>query len=329
VFDYQVSKREFQNWLIKMQEEYEVWAPVKVGKNYTWGSWDGGSFPDEDYQNTLKPPKDLFFPQYEVLLKYKKVKGKRPLIIEPDLPQEKRIIWEVRPCDARSLTILDRVFINKDYEDPYYSHRRKNTVVISLVCQKPGLGCFCKDPLTTEGSDLMLLDCGDTYLVKLVSVKGKGLIKNPVFTADKPINIPMELPANPFNLEIADKDLAEKLEVIYRSPLWRELQEKCVNCGVCTFLCPTCHCFDLTDDQKGKKVRSWDSCMFASFTKQASGHNPRPTGAERLRQRVMHKFRYFFENHGIFACVGCGRCVEKCPVNLDIREVLQRIKEVQ
>ncbi|NLW25671.1 MAG: 4Fe-4S binding protein [Clostridia bacterium] len=139
----------------------------------------------------------------------------------------------------------------------------------------------------------------------------------------------MELPANPFNLEIADKDLAEKLEVIYRSPLWRELQEKCVNCGVCTFLCPTCHCFDLTDDQKGKKVRSWDSCMFASFTKQASGHNPRPTGAERLRQRVMHKFRYFFENHGIFACVGCGRCVEKCPVNLDIREVLQRIKEVQ
>ena len=169
------------------------------------------------------------------------------------MPQEKRIIWGVRPCDARSLTILDRVFINKDYEDPYYSHRRKNTVVISLVCQKPGLGCFCKDPLTTEGSDLMLLDCGDTYLVKLVSVKGKGLIKNPVFTADKPINIPMELPANPFNLEIADKDLAEKLEVIYRSPLWRELQEKCVNCGVCTFLCPTCHCFDLTDDQKGKK----------------------------------------------------------------------------
>ena len=118
--------------------------------------------------------------------------------------------------------------------------------------------------------------------------------------------------------------IKQKLEQGYDNALWDSLHEKCIGCGTCTFLCPTCHCFDILDEgaDKGERIRIWDSCMFPLFTLHASGSNPRPTGKQRFRQRVMHKFKYFVDNNGRAACTGCGRCIEYCPVNLDIRVVL-------
>jgi ferredoxin len=107
---------------------------------------------------------------------------------------------------------------------------------------------------------------------------------------------------------------------------WEELTVRCLGCGSCTYLCPTCHCFDIADEArlyKGRRIRTWDSCQFPLFTKHASGHNPRRNKKERLRQRFMHKFSYAVENTGTALCVGCGRCIAGCPVNLDIRDVIR------
>ncbi len=115
---------------------------------------------------------------------------------------------------------------------------------------------------------------------------------------------------------------------IWDEPIWEDISTKCINCGACTFVCSTCHCFDVTDEGKGKKgqrIRLWDSCMFQIFTREASGHNPRGMSTQRVRQRIMHKYNYFMDNYDQHLCTGCGRCVQVCPVNLDIREVIKQV----
>jgi ferredoxin len=120
----------------------------------------------------------------------------------------------------------------------------------------------------------------------------------------------------------------QRLDKEYESPLWEAVAERCLGCGACAYLCPTCHCFDVTDEGKdgaGKRVRTWDCCQYSQFTHHGSGHNPRPSRKERARQRIMHKFRYNVDNfHAVF-CVGCGRCIEYCPVNVDVRETLEAL----
>lgn len=325
---YLLSAKDLIDWLNTLARENQVLVPVKEDNGYTFAGWDGENLPDSDYQNTLKPPKDLFFPQYQVLLKYQKVKGERPFIASPDLQEDRRVIFGIRPCDAQSLELLDKVFIGEDYQDPYYQAARANTLVVSLGCQTPGRACFCTDPLSTNGADILMAPEGGNYLVEIVTQKGEEAFKNASRKESDTKTLEKVKEINQAREEIATADFMEKLGTIFDSPVWYENQQKCIKCGVCSFLCPTCHCFDITDDKQGNKVRSWDSCMFSSFTKQASGHNPRPTGTERIRQRVMHKFHYFPQRYGVFACVGCGRCVEKCPVNLDIRQVIKTLKGV-
>jgi sulfhydrogenase subunit beta (sulfur reductase) len=121
----------------------------------------------------------------------------------------------------------------------------------------------------------------------------------------------------------------EKLDASFDSPLWLAVTRRCLGCGACTYLCPTCHCFDITDESRGERgarVRTWDTCQASLFTRHASGHNPRPDRRARMRQRLMHKYSYTVETAGAVFCSGCGRCVRACPVNLDIREMLTAIR---
>ena len=121
------------------------------------------------------------------------------------------------------------------------------------------------------------------------------------------------------------EDIKARMDGLFDDDIWETVSHKCLGCGTCSYLCPICYCFDLTDEKTetgARKVRSWDCCMFDLFTRHASGHNPRPVNAMRLRQKVMHKFSYYWERYGLHGCVGCGRCVRSCPVNLDIRQLL-------
>ena len=117
--------------------------------------------------------------------------------------------------------------------------------------------------------------------------------------------------------------IRDKLYDLFESDFWAEVQQSCLGCGVCTFLCPTCHCFDIVDEvQRSERVRNWDTCMFRIYSQEASGHNPRPTNVERTRQRIMHKYAYFLDLFQEIGCTGCGRCVRHCPVDLDIRHII-------
>lgn len=322
-----------------LAKEYQVYAPVKYKETYSvLERITAGSEADFDYTNVKKPPKEILFPQTEDMFKYDVTE--EGVQVEEFVDRSLKVIFGIRPCDAKSFTMLDKVFNNDLYQDVYYNERRKNTVLVGIGCAEPEATCFCTScgtaPMSEEGSDIFLVDIGDKYLVKVVTEKGQKLVsafgklekaaENDYEEAKKAASEAAEKVKSNINLE----GLKEKLDGMFDSPVWGTIQEKCLGCAACTYLCPTCHCFDINDDAvdaQGKRVRDWDSCMFPLFTLHGSGHNPRPSGKERMRQRIMHKFRYFVENFGLSACVGCGRCIKNCPVNLDIREVISLIQE--
>jgi len=234
--------------------------------------------------------------------------------------------------------LIDQVFSGKEYTDVYYVNKRKATTIIGMACDHPLSTCFCSSmkggPFHREGSDLLLIDLGEAYLVELLTEKGMTFQKNKFLkeALAKEINSAKELEERATQKTDGSLPVAgieKRLDQMMESPFWEGVQEKCIGCRICTYLCPTCHCFDIVDEaltNKGQRVRNWDSCLSSLYSQETSGHNPRPTNRERTRQRIMHKFNYFPKNFDRIACVGCGRCIIYCPVNFDIR---QTIKEIQ
>ena len=312
----------------------QVLAPVRKGDSLVFEEILTGDEIRLSECNTKKSVKEVFFPQRERLFAYRGQETR-----EPAFPDRERIVFGVRPCDARSLSLLDPVFDADDFKDPYYCSKRDNTTVISIGCSQPMRTCFCTDtggdPFSLEGTDVLLIDMGETYFVRSLTQRGEAFLQgkagferaeqDQVRQKEEIIEKARETVNSVLNVE----RIKRALDNDFDNPLWETLHEKCLGCGVCTFLCPTCHCFDILDEgdsEQGERIRIWDSCMFPLFTLHASGENPRPSGKERMRQRILHKFKYFVDNHNKVACTGCGRCIRACPVNLDIREVLQEIQ---
>lgn len=325
------------NFLI---ERYQVFAPTtEDGLVFNFQEIKNSGEAKLDFYNTKEPAKKLFFAQCETLFSFSK-DGK---VEAPKLKQEKqRIIFGLRPCDAKSLAILDRVFGDDDYNDPYYLEKRNNTIIFTLGCTDPQNSCFCTSlgfgPGSKDGSDVFVCDLGDSYLFEGVTEKGKQLIeKIPGVTNADEKDIAKAREAakkteGKINREVEMEGFAERLAELFDNSIWDEIHQKCIACGACTYICPTCHCFDILDqdtENGGERIRIWDSCMYPQFTLEASGHNPRATSKGRMRQRIMHKFSYFMDNHKMFACVGCGRCVRACPAGMNILKAIEKIKEVK
>jgi formate hydrogenlyase subunit 6/NADH:ubiquinone oxidoreductase subunit I len=319
---------------------HKVFAPVDDGGVIAFRQVDSPQQVVLDYHNSTLPPKRLFFPQTETLFRYGLEEAQLALEEPPPASGEK-VLFGVRPCDARSLTLLDRVFAGGNHCDGCYLARRENYTVVGLSCTRPKATCFCSSvgggPFSTAGSDVLVTDLRTDYFIEAVTDKGAALVESlgGCREADEDsIRRRAEAQAAAeaaLRGAIRTEDIERRLQEMWDDPFWDRLHEKCIGCGVCTYLCPTCHCFDIVDEgseQRGRRLKIWDSCMFSLFTQHASGHNPRPTGKERWRQRLMHKFRYWPESHGEAGCVGCGRCVVSCPVNLDIRQVLNEIESL-
>jgi ferredoxin len=191
-------------------------------------------------------------------------------------------------------------------------------------------------PVSAEGADVLLTDLGDRFLAEFVTEKGAKLLKyfGDAAADEGAAKKKEEVAAQAEALvtsKIPAKEIKPVLDVNFEHPFWNTIHQKCLACGTCTFLCPTCHCFDISDEMKyedGRRLRNWDSCMFPMFTKETSGHNPRTSQKERWRQRAMHKFKYYVDNFAAIACVGCGRCVMYCPVNIDIRKIVEDISKL-
>ncbi|HEC94443.1 MAG TPA: (4Fe-4S)-binding protein [Thermoplasmatales archaeon] len=335
-----LPKRNLPKFIEKILVNYQVFAPVEEDGVTMFKQIRDFSVVNLGFSNSKVPPKILLFKQTETLFKFTPgTKGK----IEPvEKREEKTVVFGIRPCDAKAFAILDYVF-KGDYEDPYYLTKRKNTVLIGLSCTQPALNCFCTSfddtPASPKHVDILLTDIGDKYYVEIPTGKGKQLLKdmNKLFGSaseeDSKKKKEVEKKAVNFISRYQKTDgLVEKLDKIFENPFWKKVAMKCLGCGICTYLCPTCHCFDIQDEatlSKGARVRVWDTCMNPEYTLQASGYNPRPSRMNRVRNRIYHKYNYYPKNFDVIACVGCGRCIDYCPVNIDIIDVVTRAWEVR
>ncbi len=339
-----LTKKSFSKWVKKL-ESYKIYAPVKNDDLWNYEIIDIPESIQPDYPNTVLSPKKIIFPQREIFLEFK-ASNEEGLEVKEILPEERpAIIFGVRPCDARALTLTDNVF-KGDFEDPYYWKRRNQTILIGLTCNiPPSFDCFCLSvggsPHSKDGLDILMTDLEDKYYIESLTKKGNQLINLAKDCFEEPkVMDKKDLEKIQANSEIQIKrqikdikKIPKKLKGMFDTPFWDKESLSCIQCGICTYLCPTCHCFDINDEVassaplKGKRVRTWDNCQFPDFTMHSSGHNPRPDKASRLRQRILHKFQYFVELYENFQCVGCGRCISKCPVGIDIIEVLDKVRD--
>ncbi len=277
--------------------------------------------------------KEAFFPPTERLMSVEREMdpqqtGRRRVRLKETLPEGERIIFGVRPCDARAAAVLDSAFLDAAPPDPYYARRRQATTLIGLACKEMGASCFCRSvggaPDDPRHVDIFLSETEDGYAVRANTDRGRALLDG-VALSDSDA----AAPASALNDPVAVPDPLA-WPAYFDDPFWEQMSERCLSCRICAYVCPTCRCFDVRDEplndgtgsDRFERLRCWDSCSGAGYRRIAGGHNPRPSEGQRLRNRFFCKLYYFPQQYGPSACVGCGRCIDACPVNIDITEVL-------
>ena len=306
--------------------------------------WEKGTKLSECLKTT-RSAKDFFFPKTEHMVSYE-LNGQEVKVVDPRKEVEDFVIFGVRACDAKGFTAIDNVYLNMDPVDSYYKNRREHGTVIVLACNDPAKTCFCSTfgidaslAASPAGGDVSCWLADGKYYFQANTDKGKAFVENAkaalTDSADAAVeevkkDIKAKVEAQPFAHLDLSKFQGKDMLKIFNSKVWDKVSEPCVGCGTCTYVCPTCMCFDVRDFDTGngvRQIRCWDSCMYNDFTQMAA-ENPRHTQKERSRQRFMHKLMYYPMAHeGMYSCVGCGRCVENCPVNMNIVKVIKAINE--
>lgn len=327
-------KDRVSDFLKALEGKFTVVAPVeRKGAPAEFKELSPGDQPILDGSQMMLTPKDYLLPRYEVLIKVSTKPGE--MKVESMIPEDKpRVMLGAWLPDAQAIQVLDRVFLDKQFKDPYYSARRESTLIVAVIPAEMRWSWFCSstdDVETWKSSvDAIMYDLGDRFYVEVTSDKGQVVAdaassdptdddtakKSALWEKFKTHNV----------LPFADEKLYERLA--WDNPVWDEISAKCISCGMCSYMCPSCSCFDMQDETSGacvERYRCRDTCQFEDFTLMGAGHNPRAQGVPRSRQRLMHKFKYQHEQFGVVGCTGCGRCVELCPVNVDIRDVLTRV----
>ncbi len=321
----------------EISNKNELYLPTKEKGALNFKKYDGKNQVDIESLQTVKSAKDFFFPQTEDMVNFK-TEGKNIEIIDAREKLLTFVIFGVRACDFKSFEILDRVFLVEPV-DTMYKNRRENAVIFTLACNNPQASCFCKNfgvDASSPKGDVECYDCNGYLYLNPLTEKGKEIVNSLTCLEDiveEPVKelkkeIVEKIEKLPFsNLDLS-KFKGENLMELFDRKEWAELSEACLGCGTCTFVCPTCQCFDIRDFKTNsgvKRFRCWDSCMYSDFTQMAA-ENPRKNQMQRFRQRFMHKLCYYpSNNEGIYSCVGCGRCVKKCPQSLNIVKVIKKI----
>ena len=321
-------------------KKQSLFLPVKTAGQTNFGLWTEDAQVDLGTLKTVKSAKDVFFPQSENLYTCYR-DGKKISIVPEKLEDESFVVFGIKGCDVRGIQVLDKVFL-ADPVDSFYCARRKHGVIVSLACGQPEESCFCKvfgiDCAEPEGDVVTWLAEGYLYW-KPVTEKGEALtaqladlLENTDEKAveDQKAAIAKIIEKLPYANLSLDGWNGDALKEKFDSPLWEQLYKPCLACGTCTFVCPTCQCYDIKDYDTGngiQRYRCWDSCMYSDFTMMAHGNN-RTSQLQRFRQRFMHKLVYFPANNaGMYSCVGCGRCVDKCPSHLNIVKVIKAFEK--
>ena len=336
-----ISADKIDSLFESIASSYNLYIPVdnESGKA-EFEQWEKGKKLSSALK-TVRSAKDFFFPKVENLVNYKR-EGKSITVVDPRKDLGDFVVFGVRGCDAASFAIIDDVYLKMDPVDSYYKNRRDHGTVVTLACTEPAQTCFCSTyniDATNPKGDVTSWCADGKYFFQANTDKGNALIEKikgllsesddkAVEAQKKEVSEKIEkLPFAHLDLsKFQGKDMLK----IFNSKIWSRVSETCLGCGTCTYVCPTCMCFDVRDFDTGngiRQVRCWDSCMYNDFTQMAA-ENPRHTQKERSRQRFMHKLMYYPMAHNdVFSCVGCGRCLESCPVNINIVKVIKAVNE--
>jgi ferredoxin len=328
---FKVTKPDLQTSIDKMMDENQIFGVQRKHPYFIFDSLQSAQDLCLDYNIALLPPNKYFLPSREPLIEFDMLSKQS---LGPNLNNETGIILGIHAYDLHALKILDAVYAGYagTVFDTNYLSRRKVTYIIGIDCLYPWPYSFSASMGTAmppDIFDLWLTDLGDDYLVEAGSIKGSGLLKR-YFNAENASEADIDqrsrlrdesLKRYKLSLEITPREIPSVLDRAWDNPIWSELGEKCFSCGSCTMVCPTCVCYNVKDNvevnlQTGERYRHWDSCMLSSFAEVAGGENFRPTGTERLRHRLHRKGKYMLERWGELGCVGCGRCIHACLVDI-------------
>ncbi len=335
---YILTPDELHAFVRALQKGFRVVGPVRQDAGYVFDDITTSEQLELDYTTTILPPKKYFLPQHEVLLSFHSEEGEnnaRRYEVRPVYQDvQPTVIFGVHTCDMHGIQLYDKVFA-EGFRDEHYMERRAQIYVIGIECLQPcDEASFCKDMGTLSAPpiyDLHMTRIDGVYMVDTGTERGEKLLLDHVdarpATNEDMHKLGQTLSAKwpRFKLRLkVDRDrLPSLLATNWDSPLWEELGERCLACGSCTNVCPTCFCFDVQDQmdvnmQDGERVRVWDSCQLREFALVAGGHNFREKKAARVRHRVMRKGRYIKQVHGMGGCTGCGRCERACLVGITI-----------
>ena len=287
-----------------------------------------------DYESLVTPPKAIVFPQLEPLFSFQDGK-----IIETLKPKVSKLLFGLRACDVKAMLFMDD-FFKRNFEDIYYLNRSVDKLLVIVGCRQPGKNCFCTSaktgPFLKKGFDLQLADIGDKYVVETGSEKGEEFVdsykkffgeasKDDIECSKAAKRDAEEAVGLRLDFEEAVKKFCRD-EVVEQ--MYEPIAERCIYCGGCLYVCPTCSCFNVFDEIKagsGVRYRNWDACVFEGYTREASGHNPRLEKSSRTCRRYEHKLKYDYLTTGMSGCVGCGRCLSACPVNIGMSQVIEEV----
>jgi sulfhydrogenase subunit beta (sulfur reductase) len=322
-----IAKESMGRFVSSLQSQFRVVGPKPIEGQYIFADVES---PDElhlAYTQTVIPPKKYLLPQREELLHFKSDGSE----IEPVFDGQPTIVLGVHTCDLHAIQLLDKVF-NTGFVDQHYRQRRANTWLISIECLKPcSPYSFCKSMGTLSAADtfdLHLTDLGDRYAIDIGTDRGEALLAHAEtrLAADgdfKCLNAVLaeKWPCFSYRLDFDVSELPSLMRMSYHHRLWDELGRRCLACGSCTNVCPTCYCFNVKDEVDfalavGRRVRVWDSCQLDEFAAVAGGHDFRPTRAVRQRHRFMRKGQYQTDAYHMLGCVGCGRCAQACLAHI-------------
>ncbi|MCG8336527.1 MAG: 4Fe-4S dicluster domain-containing protein [Proteobacteria bacterium] len=334
-----IIKIEKEGWaqgLEKLKDSYRLFGPMADKDSFEFKELNSGETPVLDLGNTRLSAKSAIYPQTQTMFTYTLDESKEDhhIMKEVELNGKPRAVVGVRPCDAASFQLVQKNFDSPDYKDPFWVKPYEDTTFVGYACDDPSRTCFCTSvgygPYNEDGLDLLLVQEQDDFFAKVLTKKGEDLAAAAGWGTDAEFDFESRKSAAEGKISAkvsTDQLRGKKTTELFGADFWDEVSFSCLNCGTCTYSCPTCWCFDIQDEVKGtegKRMRNWDSCMYSLFTLEGSGHNPRPNKVQRVRQRFMHKLKYYVDKYdsGV-QCVGCGRCIQLCPVNIDIRDVCE------
>lgn len=345
-----IARQDLDRWVARLIEYAEVIAPIRAVKGDTlFATVTSPADVLWQFENPLLPPKWVLLPQTETVARIHRRNGHHE--VEPPPPPRRRVLLNARSCDTTALALLRHVS-EEDPPDESVLRRADALTVVTLGCNRPcALGfCVCCDagPFLREDFDLQITDLGAALHVEIASEKGQALIDLAPALFKEASDAALEARARAEDMaraslghETCHFGGAMRRISTNRVPdeLWAAMEPWCLECGGCTYACPTCYCFSVGDrvdaavgedgdDACWVRCRTWDSCQYAAFTMEASGHNPRAQHAERIKRRFFHKASaQYLQREGRLGCVGCGRCIKVCMGSTDMPAVVRAVRK--